>query len=99
MLLSLFKSPIAWWKEQRRVRQELENEAIFYYALLEDISDLAEVCADVPEVEATALWLLRNDLIRRWRPGDDAVPPGDYWGPVETFREQVIVRQKQRRRR
>ena len=82
--------------EHRETRREIEEDAIAYSLLMTDIQELAAWCVDIPEVEATAVWLLRNDLLRRWKPGDEPVPPGQYWGPVESFREQMIIRRKQR---
>ena len=93
------RTPWAWLAEYRLVRREMAEDAAAYSLILADIEELASWCADIPEVEATAVWLLRNDLLRRWKPGDDQVPPGRYWGPVETFREQMIVGRKQRRGR
>ena len=97
------KSPLAWWKERRQARKQIEQEmrddAVAYARLLADIQDLCVWCVDFPEVEASACWLLHRDQQRRWKPGDGHLPSGPYWGPVGTFHDQLVVRRSRERRR
>ncbi len=88
-----------WWDERRQIRREMREDAIAYHRLVADIQDLAVWCDDFPDLQAATQWLVRNDALRRWQTGDPPVPPGRYWGPVETFHEQLVVRRNQQRRR
>lgn len=93
------KSPWAWFAERRQIQREMQEDAVSYYRLLADIQDLSVWCHDFPDLQAGTQWLTRNDALRRWQDGDPPVAPGRYWGPVETFHEQLVVRRNQQRRR
>lgn len=91
------KSLRSWWSEYRETQRQIREDAACYHCLLHDIRDVANTCGEFSDVEATALWLLRNDRQRRWRPGDEPLPAGKYWGPIKTFRDQLMIRRNQRR--
>lgn len=93
------KSLLAFWREWREEQREIRQDAEAYSRMLADIQDLCVWCADFPEVEASAYWLLLRDQQRRWNPGDEPLPSGPYWGPIGTFRDQLVVRRSRERRR
>lgn len=93
------KSLLAWWREWRQIQQERQEDAEAYSRLLGDIQDLCVWCADFPETEAAAYWLLHRDHQRRWKPGDAPISGAPYWGPIGTFRDQLVVRRTRQRQR
>lgn len=83
---------LRWLLGQREDQKALERDALSYRQIRNDIEELYLHATEFPQVSAVALWLLRCDDLRRW---DEDNPPAlcsQWWGPPETFVDQIRAR-------
>lgn len=89
---------LGWLLLRREDQSALERDAMSYRELRQDIEDLQKHAADFPQVTAATLWLLRSDDLRRWDENKPKVLCNQWWGPPETFVDQLRARFSRKQR-
>ena len=89
---------LGWLLLRREDQDSLERDATSYRELRQDIEDLQRYADDFPQVTAATLWLLRSDDLRRWDADGPKVLCNQWWGPPETFVDQLRARFSKKQR-